>query len=96
MIFPGKLKMQSKTFCSYSSLKVLEMRLLGTFELVLLNFCHGNGDRYENFNFEYWCVYASSGSSFITIRSQEEKSSQIKSFKFKVPNILISMVHLSL
>ena len=60
------------------------MRLLGTFELVLLNYCHGNGDRYENFNFEYWCVYASSGSSFITIRSQEQKSSQIKSFKFKV------------
>ena len=70
LIIPGQIQMSSKRFHLYSFIKLSKMRLWGPFKSFFLNGCHGNYDRCENFNSNFWWVFSSClrVQSLITVR----------------------------
>ena len=54
LIFPGQFQMSSKRFHLYSFIKLSKNKALSPFLVIIVNGCHGNHDRYENFNFNFW------------------------------------------
>ena len=77
-MFSGRPQMGPKDFIRILLSDFPEMRSVGTFKSVSLNGCHGNGNCYKNFDFWYAFLSSISVQSFITIKWQGEKSSQIK------------------
>ena len=54
LILPGQHQMSLKRLYLYSFIKLSENEASRPFLVILLNGCHGNHDRYENSNFNFW------------------------------------------
>ena len=54
LILLGQPQMSRERFYLYSFIKLSENEASRSFLVILLNGYHGNQDRYENFNFNFW------------------------------------------
>ena len=86
----ANFKCHEKGFICIHSLNFPKMRLQGPFWSFLLNGCHGNHDRYENFNLNFWWIFSSClrVKSLIMIRCRKKMLSGFEIFKFFVSDHL--------